>query len=87
MVQYYTTADGPPSVEGVRTSVQSTMAALGPLIAPDQAQVGVPFEVTIATYGGSGCIRPAPSEVQPEVSAASITPYDSLAVSPPCPAD
>ena len=32
MVQYYTTADGPPSIDGVRTSVQSTMAALGPLI-------------------------------------------------------
>jgi len=33
MVQYYTSADGPSSIDGVRTSVQSTMAALHPLIA------------------------------------------------------
>jgi Asp/Glu/hydantoin racemase len=33
MVQYYTSADGPPSIDGARTSVQSTMAALHPLIA------------------------------------------------------
>lgn len=32
MVQYYTTADGPSSIDGVRTSIQSTAAALGPLI-------------------------------------------------------
>lgn len=32
MVQYYTTADGPPSIDGARTSIQSTAAALGPLI-------------------------------------------------------
>ena len=32
MVQYYTTADGPSSVDGFRTSIQSAAAALGPLI-------------------------------------------------------
>ena len=32
MVQYYTTADGPPSIDGARTSIQSSAAALGPLI-------------------------------------------------------
>jgi hypothetical protein len=59
----------------------------GPLIVPGQVQAGVPFEVTIATYGGSGCIHPAQSRVQQGVSSASITPYDSVAISPPCPAD
>jgi Asp/Glu/hydantoin racemase len=32
MVQYYTTADGPSSIDGARTSIISAMAALGPLI-------------------------------------------------------
>jgi Asp/Glu/hydantoin racemase len=32
MVQYYTTADGPPSIDGARTSIQSAAAALAPLI-------------------------------------------------------
>jgi Asp/Glu/hydantoin racemase len=32
MVQYYTSADGPPSIDGARTSLQSAAAALGPLM-------------------------------------------------------
>lgn len=32
MVQYYTSADGPASIDGARTSLQSAAAALGPLI-------------------------------------------------------
>lgn len=32
MVQYYTSADGPPCIDGVRTSIHSSSAALGPLI-------------------------------------------------------
>jgi Asp/Glu/hydantoin racemase len=32
MVQYYTSADGPRSIDGAQTSIQSTAAALGPLI-------------------------------------------------------
>ena len=67
--------------------VDSAGVAPGPLIVPDQVQARVPFEVTIATYGGSGCIHPTPSQVQQEVSSVSITPYDSLAIDPPCPPD
>lgn len=32
MVQYYTTADGPRSIDGASTSIQSTAAALGPIV-------------------------------------------------------
>ena len=32
MLQYYTAADGPHSIDGARTSIQSASAALGPLI-------------------------------------------------------
>jgi Asp/Glu/hydantoin racemase len=32
MVQYYTSADGPPSIDGATTSIQSAAAVLGPLV-------------------------------------------------------
>jgi hypothetical protein len=67
--------------------VDSAGVAPGPLIVPDPVQARVSFEVTIATYGGSGCIHPAQSQVQQDVSSATITPYDSLAINPPCPPD
>jgi hypothetical protein len=64
--------------------IDSGGVAPGPLVLPTSVHDGLPFEATIATYGGSGCIRPDQSQVQAGVSSADITPYDSIAVSPPC---
>ena len=57
---------------------------LGPLVVPSTANAGVPFDITIATYGGSGCIHPDQSEISYHGSSVAITPYDSMAVDPPC---
>ena len=48
-----------------------------PLILPDSAYVGVPFAVTVTTFGG-GCDRADGAEVRTSGLLADITPYDLL---------
>ena len=57
----------------------------GPLVVPDTVQAGAPFEITISTFGSSGCIRPDDSEVRQSGALVDVTPYDSVwAGSVPC---
>ena len=52
---------------------------------PDTVRVGVPFTITISTYGATGCIHPDQSDLQQSQSSVDVTVYDSLWVgSPPC---
>jgi hypothetical protein len=78
--------DAVPETTWVRVvgMIDSGGVAPGPLVLPTVVHAGVLFEATIATYGGSGCIHPDQSQVQSGVSSADITPYDRIAVSPPC---
>ena len=78
--------DAVPETTWVRVvgMIDSGGVAPGPLVLPTMVHAGVLFEATIATYGGSGCIHPDQSQVQFGVSSVEITPYDSIAVSPPC---
>ena len=57
--------------------IESNSISLGAEVvsAPDTVQAGVPFEVTVRTYGG-GCIEPDGLEVSMEGNLAVLIPYD-----------
>ena len=47
---------------------------------PDSADAGVPFQVTVQSYG-NGCYRQGETEVELDASSATVTPYDYVDVS------
>jgi len=52
---------------------------------PDSVSAGVPFTITVSTYGSTGCIHPDRSDIQQGQSSVDVTAYDSLWVgSPAC---
>jgi hypothetical protein len=61
--------------------------SLDALVVPDTVRAGVPFTITVSTFGSS-CLRPDGANAQVSGQMASVTPYD---VAPPsglaCPAD
>lgn len=61
--------------------------SLDALVVPDTVRAGVPFTITVSTFGSS-CLRPDGAAAQVSGLSASVTPYD---VAPPvdavCPAN
>jgi len=61
--------------------------SLDALVVPDTVRAGIPFTITVSTFGSS-CLRPDGANAQVSGQTASVTPYD---VTPPpgltCPAD
>jgi hypothetical protein len=63
--------------------VDSGGISASPLRTPDTVRAGVPFTITVSTFGSS-CIRPAGANVEMGPLGADVTPYDSLPAGPPC---
>lgn len=49
------------------------------LVVRDTVDAGEAFTARVATFGSTGCIRPAGAEVEAEGNTAEITPYDMVA--------
>ncbi len=47
-----------------------------PLVAPDTAQAGQAFDVTVTTFGSSSCVQAVREEVERAPMRTTITPYD-----------
>jgi hypothetical protein len=56
-----------------------------PLVVPATVRAGIPFTITVSTFGSS-CLRPDGATARVSGTKASITPYD-LMPGLPCPAD
>ncbi|HEY0038838.1 MAG TPA: hypothetical protein VGB66_19235, partial [Longimicrobium sp.] len=57
------------------------------LVVPEAVSAGVPFTITVATFGSSTCTRAAGAEVRTQGSVAEVVPYDYVATDGVCTAD
>ena len=62
--------------ERVPGSIDVESVLQGSLAVPAEATVGVPFQITVTTYGSSSCTRPGDTETGGEGLVAVVRPFD-----------